>query len=91
MFEALLPTVDHLLLAQAVHPRALSVSELAAEAEQVGFAGTIERLPVVSDALERARELAGPTGLIVVTGSLFIVGEARDVCGLQPGRAAGVE
>ncbi|AKV01130.1 Dihydrofolate synthase [Labilithrix luteola] len=31
----------------------------------------------VGDALVRARELAGPEGLVLVTGSLYLVGEAR--------------
>lgn len=38
-----------------------------------------EVVPVVSDAIERARELAGVNDLIVVSGSVFLVGEAREV------------
>jgi dihydrofolate synthase/folylpolyglutamate synthase len=33
----------------------------------------------VTEALRRARELAGPEGLVLVTGSLYLVGEARAV------------
>lgn len=33
----------------------------------------------VPEALARARELAGPAGLVLVTGSLYLVGEARAV------------
>jgi len=36
----------------------------------------IERAPSVAEALERARALAGPTGRVLVTGSLRAVGEA---------------
>ncbi|WP_346768373.1 bifunctional folylpolyglutamate synthase/dihydrofolate synthase [Streptomyces sp. R301] len=35
-------------------------------------------------ALHRAAELVGPEGLIVVFGSLYLVGEARTALGLQP-------
>lgn len=38
-----------------------------------------EVVPVVSDAIERARELASVNDLIVVSGSVFLVGEAREV------------
>ena len=35
-----------------------------------------EVIHVLTQALERARQMAGPQDLIVVTGSLFTVGEA---------------
>lgn len=88
MFTEMLPAIDHLILAQAVHPRALTPDILAAQAVTSGFSGTIEQRPVVADALQRARELSGQDGLVLVAGSLFIVGEARDECGMQPGLAA---
>lgn len=87
MFHALLPQVDHLLLAQAVHPRAMALQVLEEQAAGVGFHGTIEAVPVVGEALRRARALTGPDGVVVVTGSLFIIGEARDCLGLPPGQA----
>ncbi len=85
MFEALLPEVDYLIVAQAVHPRALNPDELAAHARRQGFGGRIDVIPSVAEALDHATRLVGPTGLICATGSLFIVGEVRDVCGLPPG------
>ena len=39
MFEALLPGVDHLIAAQAIHPRALATAEIEAVAREVGFSG----------------------------------------------------
>ncbi len=87
MFRSLLPAIDHLVLAQAEHPRALPADELAAQAKAAGFTGTVEEMPVVGEALSRARDLAGSEGLVVVTGSLFIVGEVRDILGLRPGHA----
>jgi dihydrofolate synthase/folylpolyglutamate synthase len=88
MFEALLPDLDYLILAQAVHPRALPPDDLAARAVELGFEGELHCVPVVADALARARHFAGKNGVIVVTGSLFIVGEARDVFGMTPGQTA---
>ncbi len=85
MFASLLPPVDFLVAAQAVHPRALSTAEIAALAERQGFAGTIHQVPDVRLALQRATELVGRDGLICTTGSLFIVGEMRTVCGLPVG------
>jgi dihydrofolate synthase/folylpolyglutamate synthase len=85
MFDALLPAVDHLIAAQAIHPRALAPDEIAALARQQGFSGTIEQIPAVDQALDRASVLAGSDGMICVTGSLFIVGEVRSICGLPVG------
>ncbi|GAB4571864.1 MAG: folylpolyglutamate synthase/dihydrofolate synthase family protein [Anaerolineae bacterium] len=91
MFEVLLPAFDHLLVVQAVHPRALSTQDLSDLAARSGFTGDIEQIPPVNEALARASETASPEGLIVVTGSLFVVGEARNVLGLPTGRAAYLE
>jgi dihydrofolate synthase / folylpolyglutamate synthase len=38
-----------------------------------------EVAPTVKDALRRARELAGVNGVVVVTGSVFLVGRARAI------------
>jgi len=53
----------------------------AATAEQVAEVArnTVENVmvePTVADALQRARELTGENGVVVVTGSIYIVGEA---------------
>lgn len=87
MFRALLPEMDHLVLTHADHPRALDVDTLAAEALAAGFSGQMVQAPTVAQALEEARSLAGPAGIVVLTGSLFVVGEARNVLGLAVGRA----
>lgn len=85
MFAALLPAADVLIAAQAVHPRALDPAAIADQAAVAGFAGPIYQIPNVAEALAQARALAGPTGMVLVTGSLFVVGEARTVCGLPVG------
>jgi len=85
MFDALLPMADYLVAAQAVHPRALSVEEIAARARARGYERPIVKAPAAEAALSLASELVGPDGLICTTGSLFIVGEMRAVCGLPVG------
>jgi dihydrofolate synthase/folylpolyglutamate synthase len=39
------------------------------------YGGNAEAVPVAKDALERARELAGAEGNVLVCGSLYLVGE----------------
>lgn len=85
MFEALLPSVDVLIAAQAVHPRALPTAEIESIARETGFTGNVVQIASVPDALAEAKRLAGPDGLVVTTGSLFIVGEVRTIFGLPPG------
>lgn len=85
MFESLLPLSDYLIAVQAVHPRALSPAEIEVVAHQQPYTGQIEQIPDVRTALQRATELVGPNGLICTTGSLFVVGEMRTICGLPPG------
>jgi len=43
----------------------------------------IEEAEDVASALERAREVAGSGGLVVVTGSIYIVGEAMRMLGVR--------
>ncbi len=87
MFTILLPHFDHLIFTQAAHPRARAVSELAALADEVGYSGTVEELPTMADAIARAQQEIDAESLILITGSVALVGEARDVFGLTPGRA----
>jgi len=58
-------------------PRSVAPERIVAAAEAVG--ATAESASDVEDALERARVLSGDDGLIVVTGSLYAVGEARNL------------
>jgi folylpolyglutamate synthase/dihydropteroate synthase len=44
----------------------------------------IEDAASVSSALAHAKTLAGADGLIVVTGSIYLVGEAMRELGVQP-------
>ncbi len=87
MFTILLPHFDHLIVTQAAHPRARAVGELAALAQEVGYSGVVEEIPAMADAVARAQEEMDAESLILITGSVALVGEARDIFGLTPGRA----
>lgn len=56
-------------------PRAIPAPRVAAAATELGMVA--ESVPSVEDALTRARAIAGPDDLILVTGSLYVVGPAR--------------
>ena len=59
----------------APSPRRLPVIDVAAAAVAVGL--DAETADSVASAVDRGRVLAGPDGLVVVTGSLYVVAEAR--------------
>lgn len=62
---------------EADSPRAVPAREVAAAARGLGVGA--EAVPEVVRALSRARDLAGEDDLILVTGSLYVVGAAREV------------
>jgi folylpolyglutamate synthase/dihydropteroate synthase len=49
----------------------------------VATSSDIEEAENVAVALDRARKVARPSGLIVVTGSIYIVGEAMRTLGIR--------
>ena len=57
-------------------PRALPAADTAAAARAAG-ASSVEVIPDIAAALERALESAEPDDLVFVTGSLYVVGAAR--------------
>ena len=73
MLRALLPRCTTLVCTAAPNPRALPPATLASLAEQLG--ATAEIVPAPRSALERARELAGPEGAVIVTGSIYLIAE----------------
>ena len=74
MLTELLPKCDAVVATASQNPRALPPPTLASLAEQLG--GPVAE--VIRDpraALARARELAGPAGVVVVTGSIYLVAD----------------
>jgi dihydrofolate synthase/folylpolyglutamate synthase len=73
----LFPLAERVIATQAENPRAATPSEIA----ELGGPSQTEILQEhsVAAALERARELAGSRGVVVITGSIYIVGEALGI------------
>jgi dihydrofolate synthase/folylpolyglutamate synthase len=80
MLRALLPRADALVLTAASNPRALPPATLASLAAQLGGPHS-EIVPDPRRALARARELAGPRGTVVATGSIYLVADLSSPAG----------
>ena len=82
MLAALLDGAVALVATRAGDERSLPPATLLSLAEQVGFAGAREAVADPGDALARARALAGPEGVVLATGSIYLVADL-----LHPRRA----
>jgi dihydrofolate synthase / folylpolyglutamate synthase len=79
--EILFPIARHVIVTHAHNPRSASPDEIRQAAARVAGGSDIEDTENMAAALDRARKVAGlrlgkAVGLIVVTGSIYIVGEA---------------
>jgi dihydrofolate synthase/folylpolyglutamate synthase len=74
MLERLLPHFDHVVFTRPSNPRSLSPATLASLAEKLNDAPT-ETVSAPRAALARARELAGPAGAVLVTGSIYLIAD----------------
>ena len=87
MLRALLPACDAVVLTSSQNPRALPPPTLQSLATQLGGPPS-EIVPDPARALARARELAGRDGVVLATGSLYLVADllapARARAGLDP-------
>jgi len=86
--EILFPIAAHVIVTHANNPRSASPAEIRRAAARVASDTDIEEYEDVASALERARKVAGPKiagsgGLVVVTGSIYIVGEAMRTLGVR--------
>jgi dihydrofolate synthase/folylpolyglutamate synthase len=75
MLRSVIPISQHLLVTRSVHPRAAAPVRLADMAADVG--GAAEVTVSVSKAIDRALEVTGPAAGVLVTGSIFVVADAR--------------
>ncbi len=74
--EILFPIANHVIVTNANNPRSASSNEIRQAAARVTAGIDLEEAENVRSALDRARKVAGKGGLVVVTGSIYIVGEA---------------
>jgi len=73
---AILPQVNNLVVTQPLNPRALDAERLAEVAVAAGLSPQqITVVPVPTEALNRGRTLAGPSGLVVAAGSVHLAGD----------------
>lgn len=73
--QILFPLFDRVLLTTVASPRSATLEELAAAAQATGAA--FETFATAQEALSRAQALTPPDGLIVGTGSVYLVGKLR--------------
>jgi dihydrofolate synthase / folylpolyglutamate synthase len=81
MAEILFPLAEQVVVTQVANPRAATTRELLQAAARTGAVLCEEQ--TVAAALASARELGHPDAVIVVTGSIFLVGEAMTLMGVQ--------
>lgn len=78
--EILFPLAEHVIATSADNPRSASPEEIREAASRTQT--EIESRPNVPAAIERAREVAGADGIVVITGSIYVVGEAMRALGV---------
>jgi dihydrofolate synthase / folylpolyglutamate synthase len=81
--EILFPIATHVIVTHANNPRSASQDEVRQAAARVAACDDIEAAEDVAAALDRARKVAGAHGLVVITGSIYIVGEAMRTLGVS--------
>jgi dihydrofolate synthase/folylpolyglutamate synthase len=79
--EILFPLAARVIATRADNPRSATPDEIREAAART--ATDIEDAIDVASALDQARSLAGPRGIVVITGSIYIVGEAMRVLGIR--------
>jgi dihydrofolate synthase / folylpolyglutamate synthase len=85
MLSELLPIADRIVLTANQNPRALPPPTLKSLISQIG-ADEVEKASIVGnphEALTNARKLAGPTGVVVATGSIYLI---ADLLAGKPGQ-----
>ena len=76
----LFPLAEKIVLTQPDQPRSATPKALAAAVPE-NLRDRVSLIPTVAEAMRQARDLTPSDGLILVTGSLYLVGEA---IGLEP-------
>ena len=79
--EILFPLAERVIATRAENPRSTTPEEIREAAARTH--AEIELAADVPAALEQASALAGPDGIVVVTGSIYVVGEAMQALGVR--------
>jgi dihydrofolate synthase / folylpolyglutamate synthase len=84
MLAELLPLCDQVVFCRIANPRALSPGTLVSLSRQVG--GPVAHTERdVHAAVELARELAGSGGIVLATGSIYLLADLLRPAGAGPG------
>jgi dihydrofolate synthase / folylpolyglutamate synthase len=81
MTEILFPLAERVIATLPENPRAASPKEIQQAAERIAV--EIEAVEDVHQAVERARTLANSSTVIVITGSIYLVGEVMRAVGVE--------
>jgi dihydrofolate synthase / folylpolyglutamate synthase len=81
MADVLFPIAERVVVTQVNNPRAATTAELIQAGSRTG--ATLYTEDKVAAALAKAHELSKADGLVVVTGSIFLVGEAMAAMGIE--------
>jgi dihydrofolate synthase/folylpolyglutamate synthase len=81
MAEILFPLAERVVATQPENPRAASPEEIRQAATRTGV--EIDLVEDVESAVERARAMARPGTVVVVTGSIYLVGEVMRIIGVE--------
>ncbi len=79
--DVLFPTAAQVVLTHVNNPRAAATSELLEAGARSG--ATLYAEETVHAALSRARAVSSPDGIVVVTGSIYLVGEVMSAMGIR--------
>jgi dihydrofolate synthase/folylpolyglutamate synthase len=82
MLRELIPATSRLVFTASANRRSLPPATLASLAAQLG-APAAEVEPDARAALARARELAGPDGAVVATGSIYLIADLASAPGAR--------
>ena len=82
MCEVLFPLAERVIATQAGNPRSATSQEIRDAASRMQQ--DIELSSDIPSALERAREIVTRDSVVVITGSIYVVGEAMRVLGVSP-------
>ncbi|HWR07067.1 folylpolyglutamate synthase/dihydrofolate synthase family protein [Sporomusa sp.] len=75
IIRELIRPIDTVVTVQPLSYRAATPEEIAREIE----AHHVEAASAIDSGIDRAKELAGPNGVVCVAGSLYLIGEARQI------------
>ena len=80
MTKILFPIAERVIATRPDNPRAASPEEISQAGARTGT--EIELMPEVRGALDRARQIAGANSVLVITGSIYLVGEIMRLLGI---------